>query len=128
MPIGKRATSGFTLLELLLVLALMAVLAGLVTPALTKSIDHAREATLKEDLSVMRRAIDAYYADRGEYPPDLDSLVQRRYLRRIPVDPATDRTDTWRLVAEDEGPKRGIIDIHSGAEGNASDGSLYKDW
>lgn len=122
--IGNR---GFTFMELLVVLALIALLASVIAPVLTGSIVRAREAALKEDLQVMRKAIDGYYGDQGEYPPDLDTLVQKRYLRRLPVDPLTERVDSWRLVkAEHE--RGGVMDVRSGSDEKSSEGEYYRDW
>lgn len=121
---------GFTLIELLLALLLVALLASLVTPVVTGSVQRARESTLKEDLYAMRKAIDDYYADTGGYPPDLESLVTKRYLRRVPVDPMTERRDSWILtLAEGDGDKgNGIVDVHSGSEEQSKDGTYYKEW
>jgi general secretion pathway protein G len=120
---------GFTLMELLVVLALVAVLAGLVTPIVSSSIQRAKEATLKENLFVLRKAIDDYYADTGAYPPNLDALVEKRYIRKVPADPITERVDSWQVVHEEEGGEEpGIIDVHSGAEETAADGSAYREW
>ncbi len=120
---------GFTLLELLFVLVVVALLAGIVGPMLTGSISHARESTLKEDLRVLRKAIDDYYADNKKYPPELADLAERRYLRAIPADPVTERRDTWVVVrAESEQGTAGVMDVHSGSDLAASDGSFYRDW
>lgn len=124
---------GFTLIELLLVLFLVALLASLVGPALTSGIQRSRESALKEDLHVLRKALDDYYADNGSYPPELQVLVDRRYLRKVPVDPFTDRLDSWTFDRDDskdrdEGKQAGIRDIHSGSDGQGRDGSSYKDW
>lgn len=120
---------GFTLMELLVVLALVAVLASLVTPIVSSSIQRAKEATLKENLFVLRKAIDDYYADIGAYPPTLDALVEKRYVRKVPVDPITERADSWQFTREEEGGEEaGIIDVHSGAEEAATDGSAYREW
>ena len=123
---GKRA-AGFTFMELLVVLALIALLASVIAPVLTGSIGRAREAALKENLQVMRKSIDDYYGDRGEYPPDLDTLVKKRYLRRVPVDPLTDRADSWRL-AKAEHERGGVMDVHSGSDEQAGEGGYYRDW
>lgn len=121
--------SGFTLIELLVVLALMAVLAGLVTPIVSSSITRAKESTLKENLFVLRKAIDGYYADVGAYPTELKQLVDKRYIRKIPVDPMTDRADSWIEVRDDKDAKQqGIIDIHSGSEEISSTGESYREW
>jgi general secretion pathway protein G len=122
---------GFTLIEMLLVLMLIALLASLVTPVVTGGIQRARESTLRADLYALRKAIDDYYADTGTYPPELDELVTRRYLRRIPPDPVTESRDTWILVRaeEDKAAKgAGILDVRSGSPEQARDGSHFKDW
>lgn len=122
---------GFTLMELLLVLALIALLASLVAPVVTGSVHRARESTLKENLFTMRKAIDDYYADNGGYPAELELLVQKRYLRKIPADPVTERRDSWTLVrADDSGQSKGggIIDVRSGSEEKDANGVPYKEW
>lgn len=120
---------GFTLLELLFVMIIVALLAGIAGPVLLGSISRARESTLKEDLYVLRKAIDNYYADNGKYPGDLADLVEKRYLRGIPADPVTERRDTWITVrtGNDREPG-GIIDVRSGSELAANDGTPYRDW
>lgn len=117
---------GFTLMELLIVMTLLALIAAIAVPVVSNSVNRAKEATLKEDLQVMRKIIDDYYADVGSYPESLKVLVEKKYLRKIPVDPFTERDDTWvEVYAENQ---NGIIDIKSGAEGSNSDGSAYRDW
>lgn len=122
---------GFTLMELLLVMLLLGLLASLAAPVVTGGIQRARESTLKEDLYTLRRAIDDYYADTGAYPAELEELVKKRYLRRIPPDPLTEKRDTWVLVrSEDDkaGKANGILDVRSGSPERANDGSYFKDW
>lgn len=120
---------GFTLLELLFVLVIVALLAAIVGPSLTGGIDRARESALKEDLFVMRKAIDDYYADNGKYPPSLEILVEKRYLRSIPKDPITERLETWVLVRNGySGTDNGVVNIKSGSDLQARDGSSFKDW
>lgn len=120
---------GFTLLELLLVLVVLSLLASLALPVVTGGLQRARESTLKTDLQALRKAIDDYYADRGTYPGELEELVRNRYLRRVPVDPLTEKRDSWLLVrAEDEAAGRGIVDVHSGSPERAGDGSYFRDW
>lgn len=122
-------TRGFTLLELLFVLIIVALLAGIVGPMLLGSISRARESTLKEDLFVMRKAIDDYYTDNGKYPGELAELVDKRYLRSIPADPVTERRDTWIVVrGSNDRVRDGILDVHSGSELAAKDGTPYRDW
>ncbi len=121
------STRGFTLVELLLVLFVVALLASLVAPVVTGSIQRAREASLKEDLHVMRKAIDDFYADNGRYPASLGQLVEKRYLRKIPVDPITDKATTW-IEEKGEGKDSGVMDVRSGSEAKAPDGVPYRDW
>jgi len=130
---GKEAWRGFTLIELLLVLTLVALLASLVTPVVTGSISRAKESTLREDLYVLRKAIDDFHGDHGRYPTELAQLVEKRYVRKIPSDPFTGKPDTWVLVRKDGPPEfgasaAGIIDVRSGATESSSDGTAYKEW
>lgn len=124
---GRRLGNGFTLVELLLVLFLIALLASLVTPLATKSVDQAKESALKEDLQVLRKAIDDYYANTGHYPQSLMQLVDKRYIRRLPDDPLTGNATSWIETRSDD-TRGGIRDVHSGADGKASDGKPYRDW
>lgn len=120
---------GFTLIELLVVMAVIATLLTLAVPRYFDHLDRAREATLRESLAVMRDAIDKYRADTGRYPESLDDLVNRRYLRRVPPDPITERNDSWVIVSPpDEPGQRKVWDVQSGAEGQGRDGSEYRTW
>lgn len=126
---GKISNSGFTLIELLLVLTLIAMLAGLAVPVVSKSIQRSKEATLKEDLFVLRKTINDFYADHGSYPESLDDLVSQGYIRTIPVDPMTDSSDTWVVErATGEEGNGGISDIRSGHHGDAPGGKDYENW
>jgi general secretion pathway protein G len=107
---------GFTLMELMVVMVLIAVLASLAMPVVMNSIQRGREAALKENLFIMRKAIDDFYADTGSYPSEIEQLVEQRYLRNIPVDPLTERSDTWRVVRDGAG----IIDIQGSVDGQPS--------
>lgn len=127
---GKR---GFTLVELMVVMAIIALLLALALPRYFNHLESARETILKQDLAVMRDAIDKFHGDRGRYPNGLDELVSERYLRTLPVDPITERNDSWQAVAPslDQGGETGsgeLYDIKSGAPGTARDGSAYADW
>lgn len=120
---------GFTLLELLFVLTIIALLAGIAVPMFGGSIDRARESALKEDLHAFRKAIDDYYADAGKYPDDINVIIQKRYLRSIPVDPITDKSDNWVYVRQEtERGQGGIIDVHSVSDKTGSDGRPYREW
>lgn len=123
----KDTVKGFTLVELLLVLFLVALLASLVMPVATRSVDQAKESALKEDLKVLRKAIDNFYANTGHYPQNLNQLVEKRYIHHVPSDPLTGNTTSW-VESHSDDKDSGISDIHSGAEGNAADGKPYRDW
>lgn len=124
----KRANAGFTLVELMVVMAIIALLLSLALPRYFNHLESARETILKQDLVVMRDAIDKYHSDRGRYPDSLDELVSARYLRSVPVDPVTERSDTW-LADPPAGEAAGALyDVRSGAPGTAKDGTRYADW
>lgn len=124
----NKSPSGFTLIELLVVMAIIATLLSIVAPRYFNSIEKAKEAVLRQDLAIMRDAIDQYYADMGSYPLDLEELVERRYLRRVPVDPMTESDTTWVQVPPMDEEEEGVYDIHSGYTGQALDGSYYEEW
>jgi general secretion pathway protein G len=120
---------GFTLVELLVVIAIIATLLGIAVPRYFSSLDRAKEAVLKENLAVMRDAIQKYYADRGKYPEKLEDLAAHRYLRKIPVDPITASAASWVVVPPPEGSEQGgVYDVHSGASGRGADGAPYTEW
>ena len=128
-----RRDSGWTLIELLIVISLVMILATLALTQYRGSILAAKEAALKSDLFLMRDAIDQYYADKGRYPESLQTLVSESYLRAVPKDPFTNSSDTWQTVNAEPEPgmtstTTGIYDVKSGYEGVASDGSRYGDW
>jgi general secretion pathway protein G len=127
-PGRRRAASGFTLVELLVVMSIIALLLALAAPRYFKSVARAEETVLKENLTLMRDALDKYYADTGKYPPDLEDLVKKRYLRKVPEDPITGSAATWILVPPDNPEKGGIYDVHSGAPGNSLSGTPYVEW
>lgn len=125
----NRNNSGFTLIEILVVLAIIATLLSLVTPRYFDSMNRSKEKILKNDLIVIREAIDKYYSDKNAYPDSLEDLVQYKYLREMPVDPITDSSVTWLFSPPlDIEAKGAIYDIHSGSQDLASDGSHYADW
>jgi general secretion pathway protein G len=119
---------GFTLVELMVVMAIVALLLSLALPRYFSHLESSRETVLRQDLAVMRDAIDKYHGDTGRYPDSLDVMVSSRYLRALPVDPITERADTWQLVAPSDGVAGAVYDIRSGAPGVARDGSSYVDW
>jgi len=128
---------GFTLIELIIVIALIGILATMVIPNMRETPLRAKEAVLKADLHAFRDVIDQYFADRGHYPEDLDDLVAKGYLRAVPADPITKAVSTWIPVYADTdrdqsagavSSKRGIYDVKSGAPGIATDGRAYNEW
>jgi general secretion pathway protein G len=129
-PIASRAArAGFTLIELMVVLTVLALLLTLAVPRYFNHLERAKEATLKQDLSVMRDAIDKFHGDKGRYPDQLDELVSARYIRNIPIDPITESTSTWRVIPPTDTEAKGAVyDIKSGADGKSADGSPYAEW
>jgi general secretion pathway protein G len=125
---SSKRNRGFTIIELMVVMAVIGLLMSVVVPRYFKQIDKARESALKQNLYVMRDAIDKHFADRDRYPETLDALVAAKYLRRIPEDPLTQRVDSWVLVAPENKALGAVYDVKSGAAGKASDGSVYASW
>ncbi len=123
-----RRRRGFTLLELLVVMAIIGVLLTISAPRYFRSLQRSREAVLKQDLASLRESIDKFYGDTGKYPPTLAVLVDKRYLRSIPVDPITRKADQWTVVNSDDPEDNGIKDVHSGAEGMGENGVPYAAW
>jgi general secretion pathway protein G len=118
---------GFTLVELMVVLTVIALLLSIVVPNYVGRVQRAEEAVLKENLTIMRDALDKHYADAGRYPKTLDELVTKRYLRSIPKDPLT-QNNTWLVVGPSDPQRGGVYDIHSNAKGTGSDGTPYDRW
>lgn len=123
-----RNKNGFTLIELLVVMAIIATLLSIVAPRYFNSIEKAKEAVLKQDLHIMRDAIDKFHSDMGSYPITLEELVERRYLRSIPIDPMTESNTTWLIVPPVNDEEEGVYDVHSGYPGQALDGTYYEEW
>jgi general secretion pathway protein G len=125
-PIPARFAFGFTLIELLVVMAIIATLLTIALPRYFGSVDKSKEVTLRQSLNVMRDAIDKFNADNGRYPEKLEELVEKRYIRAVPVDPITDSAATWVVVpSPDVAAKGAVYDVRSGAEGKASDGKPF---
>ena len=131
-PFVQITKKGYTLVELLIVVAIVGILVSLAIPNFQQSAIKAKETALKQNLFTMRTVLDQYYADRGDYPESLESLIEAKYLRSIPMDPFTKSTTTWSEIYEeqeegDDSPA-GIYDIKSGSEASAADGTPYKEW
>jgi len=130
---NRTQSAGFTLIELMIVMAIIGILITLAIPSFVGAIKHAREAALKEDLQTMRTAIDTYTMDKQKGPQSLDDLVQDGYLRAIPEDPMTRQKDTWVTDSSDsmyslDETDPGITDVHSGSTETGSDGQPYSSW
>lgn len=133
---GKKRSQqmrGFTLIELLIVMTIIGILAAISVPSYQRSVIRSRETVLAEDLFQLRHAIDAYYADNACYPESLEDLVNKRYLRGIPVDPFTRSAESWEIVPpepgeEGEAPCGSLFDVHSGSDLVGLDGRPYAEW
>jgi len=129
----RGGSSGFTMIELLVVLTLIVVLASMGMVQYQNSVQRAREATLKENLFRMRDAIDQYYADKNKYPGSLADLASEGYIREVPEDPITRSKDTWQTTAAEPDASNpsaepGVYDVKSGSELTGLDGTRYSDW
>lgn len=130
-----RSPRGFTLIEIMIVFALIGILVGLAIPRYQHARRRAQEAVLKEDLFTFRKLIDQYYSDKGKYPASLRTLVEEAYLRTIPIDPMTGSADTWQEIRDTPSYEEmvpnmefGIVDVHSGSPAKALDGTTYDTW
>lgn len=124
--VRRKAGGGFTLVELLVVLSIIALLLSIAAPRYFQHVERSKEAVLRENLATLRDALDQYNADKGRWPDSLEALAQERYLRAVPSDPITERNDTWRTEPGEEGA--GVRDVRSGATGEGADGRSYADW
>jgi general secretion pathway protein G len=129
----RKSEDGFTLVELMVVMLIIGILAAVAIPSFVAAIKSAKEASLKEDLHVMRDAIDSYTMDKNKAPQSLDDLVQNGYLKEIPQDPFTHSRDTWVTASDDtyadlDQTEPGINDVHSGAQELDSEGQPYSSW
>lgn len=129
----RTQSRGFTLIELLIVMVLLILLAGISLAVYGNSVTRGKEAALAEDLFQMRKSIDEYYADKGKYPTDLQTLVTEKYLRTIPPDPFTSSAETWQQVPSELDPgnpsaEPGISDVKSGSDQTGANGKPYSEW
>ena len=126
---GRLLRTGFTLIELLVVMAIIATLLSIAAPRYIRSIDDARQAVLKSNLAQMREAIDHFHDDRGSYPEVLSDLVEKNYLRSIPIDPMTESAQTWQVLpAPGDDANGSVYDVRSGATGTSRLGEAYANW
>ena len=131
----RRRQAGFTLIELMIVITIMAILISVALPAYQQSLVRARESVLKQNLFTLRSVISQYTLDKQKAPQALDDLVTSGYLKQIPQDPVTGRNDTWvadqsqdEIMAVDQQDQGGIVDVHSGSQAVGSDGTAYNTW
>lgn len=122
----QRFARAFTLIEMLVVLAIVALLLTIALPRFHGSLDKSKDVALRENLKVLRVTLDHFYADKGRYPETLDELVEQKYLRAVPIDPITENSRSWILIPSRDVDKKGIVDIKSGASGVSKDGSSYE--
>lgn len=136
MKLTSRAPAkqrGFTLIEMIIVITIIAILTSIAVPVYAGHLRHAHEAVLKQDLYTLRNAIDQYTQDKNKAPQDLNDLVTAGYVRAIPKDPFTSSNTTWQTVQEDvitaiDQTQPGITDVHSGSTQTGSDGTAYSSW
>jgi len=128
MPLRHRQALGFTLIELMVVMVIVALLITLSAPLYFGSLQKSKETVLLQTLALTRDALDKYYADNGKYPDTLNALVSAHYLRAVPVDPITGSSSSWTTVSPEDADKGLIYDIHSGAAGAGRHGRPFKDW
>ena len=123
-----KSEFGFTIIELLTVIAIIGILAAIATPSYKRSIIRSKEASLRNSLFVMRDVIDQHYADHGKYPASLETLVEKKYIRSVPEDPFTRSTQTWILIPPDGANLSGVYDVHSGSKKISLTGTPYNEW
>lgn len=116
---------GFTLIEMLVVLAILALLLSIAVPRFQGAYDRSRDVALIENLKVLRTTLDQFHADKGHYPNSLDELVELKYLRAVPTDPITESSTSWILIPSRDPNQKGVSDVKSGASGVGRDGRAY---
>lgn len=124
----STAACGFTLIEMLVVLSIIALLLSIAVPRYFGAIEHSRELVLKDTLGILRSSIDAFHSDRGRYPTDLNELVDQHYLRSVPVDPITESDKSWNVTTSSDIGGTGVSDVHSGAPGKTRNGQAYAEF
>ena len=121
----RSGEKGFTLIELLVVMAIIAVLMSIAVPKYFQQTERAREVVLKHNLKVLRSSLDDYFRDNASFPDELDVLVEKHYLRQLPLDPVTQQRNSWAVKVDSEGK---VMDVYSGSRLTASDGTQYAKW
>jgi general secretion pathway protein G len=119
---------GFSMIELMIALAILATILSIAVPRYFGNLESSKEGVLREDLYVMRDAIDKFYSDNGKYPDTLEDLVTKRYIRAIPIDPYTNSTHSWVVQAPADAATGAVMDVHTSAPNKAHDGTWFRDW
>ena len=130
MKLTRRNThEGYSLIELMIVVAIIGILVALAVPSFQQSAVKAREAALKQNLHTIRTVLDQHYADKGFYPPSLETLVEAGYLRQVPMDPFTEAADAWVIEFEENPDEEdGMFDVHSSSDALSTNGTPYNEW
>ena len=133
IQVRRPERRGFTLIELMIVMAVIAILIAIAVPVYNRSITRAKESVLRNNLFTMRTVIDEYTYDKQKAPQSLQDLVSEGYLRTIPVDPMTSSADSWKTIIEDtlnavNQTEPGIFDVRSGSDKTSLEGTPYSDW
>jgi general secretion pathway protein G len=126
MRVKEHDNQGFTLIEIMIVMSIIALLLTISLPRYFGSIDKSKNVALKENLRVLRLSLDKFYSDKGRYPQNLEEIVENRYLRSVPMDPVTESPSTWILIPSPDAKIPGIADVKSGAQGMSREGVLYE--
>jgi general secretion pathway protein G len=127
-PAHARRGRGFTLIELLVVMTIIGLLLTIAVPRYFRTVERSKETVLRRDLSVVRESIDRYYGDLGQYPDALAALVDKHYIRSVPVDPFTKSAESWLMVVSEDPDHPGVRDIHSGSPDSGSNGTPFVSW